>query len=104
MSEKEIDLINKDELKQQMDRNDLEIIDVREDDEVAEGMIPGAQHIKLGDIPLRASELPKDKEYVMVCRSGRRSNNAGAYLEEQGYNVKNLEGGMLDWDGDVSKP
>lgn len=61
------------------------------------------KHIKLGDIPTRISELSKDKEYVMVCRSGGRSNRAGVQLEEQGYNVKNLQGGMLDWDGDVSK-
>ncbi|MBR7555002.1 rhodanese-like domain-containing protein [Allobacillus sp. GCM10007491] len=103
MEDKKIDLINKEQLKQEMNRPDLEIIDVREDDEVAEGIIPGAKHIKLGDIPTRISELSKDKEYVMVCRSGGRSNRAGVQLEEQGYNVKNLQGGMLDWDGDVSK-
>ncbi|MFB9974707.1 rhodanese-like domain-containing protein [Allobacillus sp. SKP2-8] len=103
MEDKKIDLINKEQLKQEMNRPDLEIIDVREDDEVAEGIIPGAKHIKLGDIPTRISELTKDKEYVMVCRSGARSNKAGVHLEEQGYKVKNLQGGMLDWDGDVSK-
>lgn len=51
MEDKKIDLINKEQLKQEMNRPDLEIIDVREDDEVAEGIIPGAKHIKLGDIP-----------------------------------------------------
>lgn len=65
MEDKKIDLINKEQLKQEMNRPDLEIIDVREDDEVAEGIIPGAKHIKLGDIPTRISELSKDKEYVM---------------------------------------
>lgn len=43
MEDKKIDLINKEQLKQEMNRPDLEIIDVREDDEVAEGIIPGAE-------------------------------------------------------------
>ena len=81
MEDKKIDLINKEQLKQEMNRPDLEIIDVREDDEVAEGIIPGAKHITLGDIPTRISELSKDKEYVMVCRSGGRSNRPGVQLE-----------------------
>lgn len=80
---------------------DLNIIDVREEEEVAEGMIPGAVHIPLGTIPERVGELDKSKEYIIVCRSGRRSANACAYLEEQGFNVTNLEGGMLEYDGEL---
>ncbi|GAA0465145.1 rhodanese-like domain-containing protein [Alkalibacillus silvisoli] len=76
------------------------IIDVREDEEVATGMIPGAKHIALQSIPDQLDQLPKDKEYVMVCRSGRRSHNACLFLNEQGYNTLNLKGGMLDWTGE----
>lgn len=79
----------------------LNVIDVREDDEVATGMIPGAQHIALGSIESRHEELDKSKEYIMVCRSGGRSGRACEYLEEQGYNVTNMSGGMLDWQGEV---
>ncbi|KGX91617.1 molybdopterin biosynthesis MoeB protein [Pontibacillus halophilus JSM 076056 = DSM 19796] len=79
----------------------LNIIDVREDDEVREGMIPGAKHVRLGTVEERVSEFDKDKEYVMVCRSGGRSGKAYQYLESQGFNVINMEGGMLAWEGET---
>lgn len=81
----------------------LNIIDVREDDEYASGRIPGAKHIPLGQIPARLHELDKDKEYIMVCRSGNRSGMASEWLTERGYRVKNMVGGMLDWSGSTEK-
>ncbi len=80
---------------------DLNIIDVREDFEVEEGMIPGAVHIPLGSIPERAAELDKSKEYIMVCKAGGRSASACEYLESQGFEVINLEGGMMAYDGEL---
>jgi rhodanese-related sulfurtransferase len=77
------------------------LIDVREDDEVQSGMIEGAKHIPLQEIPQASSELNKDKEYVLICRSGRRSMNACMYMKEQGFKVTNMTGGMLDWKGEV---
>ncbi|RPF50250.1 rhodanese-related sulfurtransferase [Aquisalibacillus elongatus] len=100
MSE-EIHEIMPEELDEQLDSGKYEVVDVREDEEVADGMIPGAKHIALNTIPDRLEEFSKDKEYVMVCRSGRRSYNASLYLAEQGYTVHNLKGGMLDWKGEV---
>lgn len=79
----------------------LNIIDVREDEEVAMGKIPGAKHIPLGQIPERLEELDKNDHYYMVCRSGARSGNATDFLTERGYNVTNMVGGMLDWEGEV---
>lgn len=79
----------------------LHLIDVREDDEVAEGMIPGAKHIALGEVATRLEELDKSKSYIMICRSGGRSGNACNFLAEQGYDVTNMVGGMLAWEGDV---
>lgn len=91
-----------DELINLLDANeDLNIIDVREDFEVEEGTIPGAIHIPLGTIPERAGELDKSKEYIMVCKGGGRSANAGEYLESKGFQVVNLEGGMLAYDGEL---
>lgn len=91
-----------DELLNLLDANeDLNIIDVREEEEVAEGMIPGAIHIPLGSIPERVSELDASKEYIIVCRSGRRSANACQYLASQGFDVTNLEGGMDAYDGEL---
>lgn len=77
----------------------LNIIDVREDEEVAQGMIPEAKHIRLGEIPERTEELNKDEHYFLVCRSGGRSGRAGNYLSELGYNVTNVTGGMLKYKG-----
>jgi rhodanese-related sulfurtransferase len=77
------------------------IIDVREDDEVAAGKIPTAKHIPLGSIESRMNELDKSKEYIMVCRSGGRSGRAAQLLESQGFNVINMSGGMLAWEGEV---
>lgn len=75
----------------------LSIIDVREKKEVAAGMIPGAKHIRLSEIPDRLDEIEKDKAHIIVCRSGSRSANAVSYLEKQGFDVSNMTGGMLDW-------
>lgn len=79
----------------------LHIIDVREVDEVAAGKIPGAINIPLGLLEFRIHELDKAKEYIVVCRSGRRSALASQYLDSQGFNVINMKGGMLEWEGNV---
>ena len=79
----------------------LNIIDVREVDEVTEGKIPGAVNIPLGHVESRMDELDKSKEYIMVCRSGGRSGRAAEFLQSQGYNVINMQGGMLAWKGEV---
>ncbi|CEG28262.1 rhodanese-like domain-containing protein [Bacillus sp. B-jedd] len=98
----DIKTITTDELKQKLDAGEkLELIDVREDEEVAYGMIPGAKHIKMNDIPARLDELDSDKEYIFICRSGGRSFNVCHYLKQHGYKVTNMEGGMLEWEGDV---
>lgn len=77
----------------------LNLVDVREADEVAEGIIPGAIHIPLGEVAERMSQFDKSKPYIIICRSGGRSGRATAFLEEQGYDVTNMAGGMLEWDG-----
>ncbi|MFD2627668.1 rhodanese-like domain-containing protein [Oceanobacillus kapialis] len=77
----------------------LNIVDVREDEEVAKGKIPEAKHIPLGQIPERLAELDENVHYYMVCRSGGRSGNACQFLTQNGYKVTNMAGGMLDWEG-----
>lgn len=80
---------------------DLSLIDVREDEEVAEGKIPQAKHIRLSEIPERLKEIDLDREHIMICRSGGRSERACHFLKEQGYKVKNMVGGMLKWEGET---
>ncbi|KZE37260.1 rhodanese [Bhargavaea cecembensis] len=78
-----------------------DMIDVREHEEVAAGMIPGAVHIPLMELPERLGELDEDKEYIIICRSGNRSSMACNFLGGNGYNVTNMTGGMLAWEGET---
>jgi len=91
-----------DDLLNLLDANeDLNVIDVREDFEVEHGMIPGAVHIPLGEIPNRLDELDSSKPYILVCKGGVRSANACEFLAEKGFDVTNLEGGMMSYDGEL---
>ena len=90
------------ELEQKLNAGEkLTIVDVREDEEVGTGKIPGVRHIPLGQIPDRLDELDKSGHYYMVCRSGGRSGNACQFLIQNGYNVTNMVGGMLEWEGEM---
>ncbi|MFD2922786.1 rhodanese-like domain-containing protein [Halobacillus naozhouensis] len=95
--------ITADELQEALDSNkEFTVIDVREDEEVEQGVIPTANHIPLGHIPEAVGNLDPRKEYIMVCRSGRRSMNASEFLKENGFEqVHNLKGGMLAWNGEL---
>ena len=73
------------------------ILDVRNPDEVAEWAIPGAVNIPLADLSARASEIPRDKELVVVCASGSRSSQATDALSRAGFAAHNLTGGMAAW-------
>ena len=80
-------------------RDDVLLIDVREQWEYDEKHIPNITLIPLGDIPARMSELPTDKEIVLTCRSGNRSGQAAEFLRQQGFeNVHNMEGGIVAWE------
>ncbi|MBD8068130.1 rhodanese-like domain-containing protein [Bacillus sp. PS06] len=83
------------------EEKNLNIIDVREVDEVSTGKISGSVNIPLGLVEFRMHELDKGKEYIMVCRSGARSGRATQFLEDYGFNVINMTGGMLAWEGKV---
>lgn len=79
----------------------VNMIDVREVKEVAEGKIPGVMNIPLGLLQFRIHELDKEKEYIIICRSGGRSAKATQFLEEHGYKAINMNGGMLAWKGEI---
>ncbi|OLN24087.1 rhodanese [Domibacillus antri] len=80
-------------------KKDLSIIDVRETEAAAAGKIPGAVNIPLGLLEFRLQDLDKSKEHIMVCRSGGRSSMAAKLLENHGYQVVNMAGGMMEWQG-----
>jgi len=77
---------------------DVHLVDIRTEGELAGGVIPNATHLPMHLIPMRLSELPEDKEVILYCRSGARSYHACSYLLQQGIdNVVNLRGGILSW-------
>jgi len=83
------------------------ILDVRTPEEVDEGYIPGATNIDiyLGQVFLDELEkLDKSKNYYVYCRSGNRSRQACALMNNVGFaNAYNLEGGFVNWNGDVAQ-
>lgn len=79
------------------------VLDVREPYEYAQGHIEGSRHIPMGSIPLRMHELPKDREIVVVCRSGSRSGVITHLLRGAGYEARNLVGGLLGWNGPLER-
>ena len=86
------------------DKN-YEFLDVRTESEYASGHIPNSIHIPLQEIQGRILELEniKDKNIIVYCRSGARSSMASKSLLKNGYNVFNLTGGILGWEGEISK-
>lgn len=87
------------ELKAKIDANeDFQLIDVREANEYEYCCIAEAKHIPMGEILPRLSELSKDKEIVIHCKSGGRSGAIVNALMARGFNnVVNLRGGILAW-------
>ncbi|WNQ13619.1 rhodanese-like domain-containing protein [Paenibacillus aurantius] len=96
----DIQTITPEEIRDRLRKGEkLNLIDVREDEEVSEGMIPGAKHIPLGHLPERHSEIERNGEIILVCRSGNRSRRAYDFLQASGFQgLKNMTGGMLEWD------
>lgn len=91
--------IEANELKSRLDNgDDVVLLDIRSDAEVAQGILPDSEHMAMHLIPLRMQDLPKDKDIVLYCRSGARSYHACNFLNQQGVsNVLNLRGGIIAW-------
>jgi rhodanese-related sulfurtransferase len=74
------------------------ILDVREPSEWTQFHIPGATLIPLGDLPNRLTEIPKDREVVVVCRTGNRSAQGRDILLNAGFpKVTSMAGGVTQW-------
>jgi rhodanese-related sulfurtransferase len=74
------------------------LVDVRNPEEVARGMIPGAVHIQLSMLPLQYEKLMNANTVVFYCHSGIRSAHAADFAMSKGINnVHNLAGGILAW-------
>lgn len=91
----------------EIDANDLfnliedtkvQLVDVRNQDEVDCGIISGAIHIQLAMLPLLYEKLMKIDTVIFYCHSGIRSAHAADFAVNKGVkNVHNLVGGIVDW-------
>ena len=91
-------------LKQRLDDgDDIQIIDVREDNEVAIARIPNSAHIPLGQVLSRVNEIDPNRETVVYCKMGGRSARAIDALQRSGFTGKlvNLKGGITGWSNEV---
>src|SRR5258705_8406501 len=81
---------------------DFDLVDVREPREWDIAHLDGARLIPLGTLPASLEALDRNRELVVMCRSGQRSAAAVQQLQAAGFRkVKNLAGGLLRWSDDV---
>ncbi len=78
-------------------RSEEQVLDVREDFELADGVIPGAIHIPMGELGDRLPELDRTRPVIVVCRSGNRSATVANALTGAGYTADTIAGGMTAW-------
>lgn len=88
------------ELKERMSSHSgIQLVDIRENEEVQTGMLPGAMHIPIKEIPYKIADFEEGKEYVLYCSAGYRSPYICNFLRDHGVNAFHLEGGMMAWKG-----
>lgn len=73
------------------------VIDVREPAEYVSGHAPAAASIPLGELVARVEELDRDETVYVICESGGRSAQAVEWLNTQGFDAVNVEGGTSAW-------
>jgi rhodanese-related sulfurtransferase len=85
------------QVKEKLDRGEIELIDVREQHEWDAGRIAGARHIELERLAGRAEEIPRDRPVVFQCRLGARSAMATQAFRSAGWDAYNMDGGIRLW-------
>jgi adenylyltransferase/sulfurtransferase len=90
------------ELKQRRDAGEeIFLLDVREPHEYQIAHIGGTL-IPQNDVPNRLVEIPRDRDVIVHCKGGGRSQRIAEFLAQQGYtNVKNLAGGITAWSDQI---
>ncbi len=79
------------------DKDSVVLLDVRTPPEHFQVRIPNSEFIPLDELRFRYKDLPKDKKYIVYCRSGERSAFATYFLRHMGYEAYNLAGGIIAW-------
>jgi len=99
--------IKPDELRTFMDKHresDYLLLDVRQPEEYTEAHIPGAKLVPLPELEERLDEIPKNRDVVFYCRSGKRSQAGALFAADRGLvggTLYNLTGGITAWNGET---
>ena len=92
------DVIDIEEFKTYLGKEEVQIVDVRGKTEFEEGHVEGAENVFVGTLPQNLDKISKEKQVVIHCQSGDRSAIAYSVLRRNGFsNVKNYSGGMKEW-------
>lgn len=94
--------MNVQELKELLEHGeDVVLLDIREGEEInhANDKIAGAENVPMGKVFVKSAkdELPKDKKIVTICKSGGRCEIVARELQQKGYDIEYLEGGIEEW-------
>ncbi|WP_203363231.1 rhodanese-like domain-containing protein [Bacillus sp. REN10] len=90
--------ISTDDLKQELKAGNKQFIDVRTPSEYKGHHVKGFQNIPLQQLASRVNELDRNKEVVVMCQSGMRSQKAAQLLKKKGFtNVTNVQDGICSW-------
>ncbi|MFJ6417389.1 rhodanese-like domain-containing protein [Paeniglutamicibacter sp. NPDC091659] len=74
-----------------------QVLDVREDFEITDGVIPDAIHIPMGELNTRLGEIDRARPVIVICRSGNRSTRVADALTGAGFTADTMAGGMIAW-------
>lgn len=104
-TKREIKTVEVQEFKTKIANPDVQLIDVRDAELYSEGHIPGAVNIELSSENFvdMIQTLDKENPVAVYCRGGRQSAEAAQKLQDAGFEVIELKGGILTWDGEVEK-
>lgn len=94
----QIDIIPAKDLDQYIGKEGYEIVDLRDGGEYSQGHIRGACNIDYED-EKKLLELPKDKTYILYCDRGGASLITARFMQEHGYKVKTVSGGIMSYRG-----
>ena len=102
-SKKEIKSIKSNEFRTEIMTPDIQLVDVRVPEAFNEGHIPGAKNLDFTSEHFddMMKQLDKNNPVAVYCRGGRQSMEAAEKLQDAGFEVIHLDGGILTWDGEV---
>lgn len=93
--------VNTTELMGLIEKGQAKVIDCREAYEYEEGHIPGAILMPTSDFLAHINQINKTEHYYVICLTGARSQMVSKFLDQQGYKVSNVVGGMISYRGQL---